>query len=97
MATPYNLNTRATTLKLAAALTHKRRWAILLYLEQYSMALNVTLVKQLQFPQSEVSRHVRVLLESGLIFKERYGRNVVYRLHQPSWLKVKRMNDRDSE
>lgn len=38
---------------------------------------------QLELPQSTVSRHLRVLRDTHLVFSERQGQNILYKLADP--------------
>ena len=92
MTTTNEYTTSTQTLLLAAALSHEKRWAILLYLEKCAMAMNVTLVKHLGLSQSDTSRQLTILLDAGLLEKSMYARNTVYSLRHQIWLKAKALH-----
>jgi len=65
--------------ELCSGISDPNRIAILYALSEHPS--NVTgLTRQLQLPQSTVSRHLRILRNSGLVRFERQGREVLYEI-----------------
>ena len=78
----------ATTSDAFNAIAEPRRRAILSYLALQERPVG-EIVEALGMEQPSVSKHLRVLLEVGLVNSRREGRNVLYRVNpqaiRPLW------------
>ena len=74
---------------LGQAITNSHRVAILFFLEQYKMVMNITIVTNLKICQSQVSRHLRILVQQQLIIKQKIGNTMMYTLNILKWNLVK--------
>ena len=71
--------TAPTLAKICGALSHPTR--ILLLCELSDEPRNVNdLAEKLDCPQSSMSRHLKILVEQGLVFSQRQGQFVEYKL-----------------
>src|SRR6516162_9974866 len=78
----------ATTSDAFNAIAEPRRRAILNYLALQERSVS-EIVDQLEMEQPSVSKHLRVLLEVGLVNSRKEGRKVLYRVNpqaiRPLW------------
>ena len=73
----------ATTLDPFAAIAEPKRRAVLGFLAKGEMPVN-GLVEGLGWPQPQVSKHLKVLLQVGLVDVRRTGKQRLYRLNGES-------------
>lgn len=65
-------------------LSHETRLHIVLVLTQGEAAVG-ELCGALELPQSNVSHHLRILRDAGLVSDRRDGQFVIYRINVPAW------------
>ncbi len=80
----------AEVARLAAALGHPARVAILRLLKDRKMCICGEIVEQLPLAQSTVSQHLKVLKDAGWIESETEGTRVCYNLGEGT---LQRFND----
>lgn len=77
--------------KLAKALAHPARIAILNLLIQKQVCICGDIVDELPLSQSTVSQHLKELKEAGLIKGEIEGVSVCYCINEQAWKKAKKL------
>ncbi len=75
--------------KLAKALAHPTRIAILKFLENQSCSCTGDLMEVLPLAQSTISQHIKELKNAGLIEGELNPPKINYRINQENWTKAK--------
>ncbi len=77
--------------KLAKALAHPARIAIIQYLLKSNTCVNGTLVQELGLAQATISQHLRELKELGLIHGTIEGASISYCIQPENWEKAQRL------
>ena len=75
--------------RLAKALAHPARIAILQHVAQAHTCINSDLVEELGLAQATISQHLRELKDAGLIQGRIEGVSVNYCIHPQRWLAVR--------
>lgn len=74
--------------KVAKALAHPARIAIIEHLAKSKVCVNGHLVEELGLAQATISQHLRELKEVGLIQGTIEGRSLSYCIHPENWKKI---------
>jgi predicted transcriptional regulator len=77
--------------KLAKALAHPARIAIIQYLLKSNTCVNGTLVQELGLAQATISQHLRELKELGLIHGTIEGVSISYCIQPENWERAQRL------
>jgi len=77
--------------KLAKALAHPARIAIMQYLLKSKTCVNGTLVQELGLAQATISQHLRELKELGLIQGTIEGVSISYCIQPENWERAQRL------
>ena len=77
--------------KLAKALAHPARIAILQYLLESKTCINGDLVQELGLAQATISQHLRELKDNGFIQGSIEGVTVCYCIEPQKWQEVKQL------
>lgn len=73
--------------KLLKALAHPKRLEIVQLL--HDQELNVSeILKMLSLPQANVSQHLMILREAGLLTAQKSGKQIIYKIADPRFLKA---------
>lgn len=77
----------ATAARILGLLSHETRLGLVLLLAQGESNVG-DLCRRLELAQSNVSNHLRILRDSGLVVDRRDGQFVIYQLNIPVWRAV---------
>lgn len=76
-------------IQVVKVLSNPTRLRMLEYLESSKYAMCSSFTRMLGVPQPLASRHLKKMLECGLVHKERVGKTWVYSLNQNLWEAVR--------
>jgi ArsR family transcriptional regulator, arsenate/arsenite/antimonite-responsive transcriptional repressor len=74
-----------TVILIAKVLTNPTRLRMLEYLERSKMAMCSSFTRMIGLSQPQASRHLKKMLEAGIVTKERIGKTWIYQLDQEKW------------
>lgn len=72
-------------IQLAKVLSNPVRLRMLQYLESATYAMCTSFTRMIDVPSAQASRHLKKMLECGLVLKSKIGKRWVYRLNQEKW------------
>jgi DNA-binding transcriptional ArsR family regulator len=81
-----SINTK--TKALAAAISNPRRMRIVEYLNKVAFSTNGFTAKHLKLYPSQVTKDLRVLVNAGLVNKEKFGKLILYELNAEKYHKL---------
>lgn len=75
-------------IQVAKVLSNPTRLRMLQYMESSKYAMCSSFTRMIGVPQDRSSRHLKKMLECGIVCKERVGKTWVYSLNQELWKAV---------
>jgi ArsR family transcriptional regulator, arsenate/arsenite/antimonite-responsive transcriptional repressor len=70
---------------MAKVLSNPTRLRMLEYLVKSKMAMCSSFTRMIGVPQPQASRHLKKMLEAGMVTKEQIGKAWIYQLDQEKW------------
>jgi len=73
--------------KLLKSLSHSKRLEIIQLLREHSLPVN-DIQKMLDLPQANLSQHLQILREAGVVNTKRNGKNIYYSIGHKNFIKA---------
>lgn len=73
--------------RLFQALAHPKRLEIIHLLRQQELCVN-EILEMLDLPQANISQHLILLRQSGIVVSRRDGKKILYRLTKPQYIRA---------